>query len=43
MNDEDLLSAGIKPGTVRLSIGLENIEDLLSDLTQALKSRKPKK
>ena len=39
MSDEDLLAAGITPGTVRLSIGLENIDDLLSDLKQALKSR----
>ena len=39
MSDEDLLAAGITPGTVRLSIGLENIDDLLSDLNQALKSR----
>jgi O-acetylhomoserine (thiol)-lyase len=39
MSDEDLLAAGISPGTVRLSIGLENIDDLLGDLKQALKSR----
>ena len=39
MSDEDLLAASIKPGTVRLSIGLENIDDLLGDLKQALKSR----
>lgn len=37
MSDEDLKKAGIGPGTVRLSIGLENIDDLLSDLKQALK------
>jgi len=39
MSDEDLVAAGIHPGTVRLSIGLENIDDLLGDLKQALKSR----
>ncbi|MDA0797011.1 MAG: O-acetylhomoserine aminocarboxypropyltransferase [Proteobacteria bacterium] len=39
MSDEDLLAAGIAAGTVRLSIGLENIDDLLDDLKQALKSR----
>ena len=39
MSDEDLLAAGIAAGTVRLSIGIENIDDLLSDLKQALKSR----
>ena len=37
MSDVDLKKAGIGPGTVRLSIGLENIDDLLSDLQQALK------
>ena len=37
MSDVDLKKAGIGPGTVRLSIGLENIDDLLSDLKQALK------
>ncbi|MDG1163660.1 MAG: O-acetylhomoserine aminocarboxypropyltransferase [Burkholderiales bacterium] len=37
MSDDDLLSAGITPGTVRLSIGLENIDDLKQDLKQALK------
>jgi O-acetylhomoserine (thiol)-lyase len=36
-SDDDLLSAGITPGTVRLSIGLENIDDLKQDLKQALK------
>jgi O-acetylhomoserine (thiol)-lyase len=39
MSDEDLLAAGIAAGTVRLSVGIENIDDLLSDLKQALKSR----
>jgi len=39
MSDQDLVAAGIHPGTVRLSIGLENIDDLLGDLKQALKSR----
>jgi len=27
---------GITPGLIRLSVGLENIDDLLADLTQAL-------
>ncbi len=29
-------ACGIKPGTVRLSVGLENAEDLIADLDQAL-------
>jgi cystathionine beta-lyase/cystathionine gamma-synthase len=33
---EDLAVSGIGPGTVRLSIGLEDIEDLKADLLQAL-------
>lgn len=37
MDDEALASAGISPGLVRLSVGLESVEDLLSDLKQALR------
>jgi len=33
---EDLLKTGITPGLVRLSIGLESIEDLIEDLSMAL-------
>ncbi|HUN68260.1 MAG TPA: O-acetylhomoserine aminocarboxypropyltransferase [Burkholderiales bacterium] len=36
MSDEDLKKAGIGPGTVRLSIGLEDPEDLVQDLERAL-------
>lgn len=32
MNEEELLAAGIKPTTVRLSIGTEHIDDILADL-----------
>lgn len=32
MNEAELLSAGIKPNTVRLSIGTEHIDDILADL-----------
>ncbi len=34
LSEEDLLKAGIKPNTVRLSIGTENIEDIIEDLEQ---------
>jgi O-acetylhomoserine (thiol)-lyase len=37
MSDEDLKKAGIGPGTVRLSIGLEDAQDLIDDLDRALK------
>ena len=33
--DEQLRAAGIDDGLVRLSVGLENIEDILADLEQA--------
>ena len=36
MNDDALQAAGIGPGTIRLSIGLEDPEDLIEDLTRAL-------
>lgn len=35
MNAEELAASGITPGTVRLSIGLEHINDLLTDLENA--------
>jgi O-acetylhomoserine (thiol)-lyase len=38
MSDEDLKKAGIGPGTVRLSIGLEDPEDLVEDLGRALRA-----
>jgi O-acetylhomoserine (thiol)-lyase len=40
MSDEDLKKAGIGPGTVRLSIGLEDPDDLVADLERALKAAK---
>ena len=35
LNEEELLSAGVSPGYVRLSIGLEHIDDIIEDLEQA--------
>jgi O-acetylhomoserine (thiol)-lyase len=35
LSAEDLLDQGIKPNTVRLSIGTENIKDIIADLDQA--------
>jgi O-acetylhomoserine (thiol)-lyase len=34
LNDEELLAAGVKPGTIRLSVGTESINDLIWDLEQ---------
>ena len=36
MSDEELRRAGVCPGTVRVSIGLEDSPDLIADLEQAL-------
>ena len=38
MSDEALASAGISQGTIRLSIGLEDPDDLIDDLKRALKT-----
>jgi O-acetylhomoserine (thiol)-lyase len=38
MDDAALASAGIGPGTIRLSIGLEDADDLIDDLGRALKA-----
>jgi O-acetylhomoserine (thiol)-lyase len=38
MSDEALAQAGIGPGTIRLSIGLEDPDDLIDDLKRALKA-----
>ena len=36
MTDEQLLEAGIAPDLIRLSVGLENADDLIEDIKQAL-------
>jgi O-acetylhomoserine (thiol)-lyase len=36
LHREELVAAGIRPETIRLSIGLEHIDDLIADLDQAL-------
>lgn len=36
LNDEELASAGVSPDMVRLSVGIEHIDDLIADLDQAL-------
>jgi O-acetylhomoserine (thiol)-lyase len=37
LSDDELLAAGVGPGTVRLSVGLESADDLIWDLEQAFK------
>ena len=34
LSEEELLASGIKPNTIRLSIGTEHIQDILADLEQ---------
>ena len=36
MTDEQLIEAGVQPDLIRLSVGIENAEDIIADLTQAL-------
>ena len=36
LNSEEQISAGVTPGLVRLSVGIEHIDDILSDIGQAL-------
>ena len=40
LTEEELLDQGIKPNTIRLSIGTEHIDDILADLDQALNAVK---
>jgi O-acetylhomoserine (thiol)-lyase len=38
MSAEEQRNAGVLPGMIRLSIGIEHIDDILADLTQALEA-----
>ena len=38
MNDEELIAAGVPAGLIRMSCGLEDSEDLIADLKQALEA-----
>ena len=40
LDEEQLIAAGSPPELVRLSIGIEDIEDIIEDLSQALESTK---
>jgi O-acetylhomoserine (thiol)-lyase len=41
MSSEEQLKAGVKPETIRLSIGIEHIDDIVADLDQALREATP--
>ena len=36
MNEQELIEAGVQPDLIRFSVGIENIEDIIADLEQAL-------
>ncbi|NCW79948.1 MAG: O-acetylhomoserine aminocarboxypropyltransferase/cysteine synthase [Pelagibacteraceae bacterium] len=36
LNEKDMLAAGVTPGYVRLSIGIEHADDIIADIDQAL-------
>jgi O-acetylhomoserine (thiol)-lyase len=36
MNDAELEAAGVSPDLIRLSCGIENSDDLIADIRQAL-------
>lgn len=36
LTDEQLVAAGVNPGLIRFSVGLENVEDIIEDIRQSL-------
>lgn len=38
MSDEELVAGGVAPDLVRLSVGIENVKDIIADLDQALEA-----
>ncbi|MBQ8860476.1 MAG: PLP-dependent transferase [Ruminococcus sp.] len=38
LNDQQLIDAGIMPNMIRLSVGIEDVEDIIADLSQALEN-----
>jgi O-succinylhomoserine sulfhydrylase len=40
LSDAERAQIGIFPGSIRISVGLEDIDDILEDLTQALDNSK---
>jgi O-acetylhomoserine (thiol)-lyase len=41
LSDAELRTAGVEPGSVRLSVGLEDVDDLIWDLERALRAADP--
>ena len=40
LTDEELLAGGVSPDLIRLSVGIEHVDDIIEDLEQALASVK---
>ncbi len=40
LSDEELLASGVSPDLIRLSVGIEHVDDIIEDLAQALSSVK---
>ena len=40
LSDEQLIEAGVKPDLIRFSVGIENVEDIIADIEQALETVK---
>jgi O-acetylhomoserine (thiol)-lyase len=36
LNEQQLIDAGVLPGVVRISVGIEDVDDIIYDLDQAL-------
>ncbi len=36
MNDDELKAAGVSPDLIRMSVGIEDVRDLIADIEQAL-------
>ena len=43
MSDEEQLKAGVTPDMVRMSVGIESLDDILWDIDQALTMRRPRR
>jgi O-acetylhomoserine (thiol)-lyase len=42
LSTEDQLRAGVTPGYIRLSVGIEHIDDIISDIDQAINKAQEK-
>ena len=38
LSDEQLLEAGVRPDLIRFSVGIENVDDIIADIRQALEA-----